>query len=156
LILTIIGTHEQPFNRLLQAVDVLPTSEERIVQTGHSTYQPQHATCLDFMPFDRVKELMQQARVVITHAGTGTVMLALSLGKVPVVAPRLAKFGEHVDDHQVELVTSLADMGCIIPYFEGDDLAAKIEQAATTPLSRAIQPAPALVAFLKQEIDLSV
>lgn len=156
MILTILGTHEQQFDRLLKAVDALDIAEPRIVQTGYSRYVPQHCTAHEFLPFEQVESLMKEASVVITHAGTGTVMLALSLGKTPIVVPRLAKYGEHVDDHQIELVESLGELDLIIPLMDGDDLAAKIALAKTRTNTRTINPDPRVVAFLQAEIDASV
>ena len=98
---------------------------------------------------------MRDAEVVIAHAGTGTVMLALSEGKCPIVAPRYAKFNEHVDDHQEDLVRILADMGSIVPYFPGDDLAEAIEKARSMTVSRQKDPDEGLVSLLREYTSLS-
>lgn len=138
MILTLTGTHPQPFTRLVDAVNALHTDEERIIQHGTT------------LPFTRVLQLMQQARVIITHAGTATVMQSLSLGKIPVVAPRLARYGEHVDDHQLELVHALTAQNLIVPFMPGDDLAQAIAQCAHQVAQRPIAPAPQLVDYLKE------
>jgi len=148
LILALVGTHEQPFDRLLRAVDELPTDQRRVVQTGHSAYAPDHCEAHAFLPFEEVKRLMSEASVVITHAGTGTVMLALSLGRKPVVVPRLRRFHEHVDDHQLQLVESLAEDGMVIPWLPGEDLSARVAEAQAATATRAIRPADALVEHL--------
>lgn len=155
MILTIVGTHEQPFNRLVAAVDALQTDEPRVIQYGHSTIVPQHATAHAFIPFDEVERLITEARVVIAHAGTGTVMFALAQGKVPVVVPRLARFGEHVDDHQLELVESLSELGLIVACMPEDNLAEKIAEAASKTASRRIDPDPALVDYLAELVEAS-
>lgn len=155
MILTIVGTHEQQFNRLVAAVDALQTDEPRVTQYGHSTTIPQHGTARDFIPFDEVERLIGEARIVIAHAGTGTVMHALSLGKVPVVVPRLAQFGEHVDDHQLELVESLNELGLIVACTPNDNLADKIVEAASKTATRRIDPDPALVDYLTKLIEAS-
>lgn len=155
MILTIVGTHGQQFNRLVAAVDALQTDEPRIVQYGHSTVIPQHAIARDFIPFDEVERLITEARVVIAHAGTGTVMFALAQGKVPVVVPRLARFGEHVDDHQLELVESLNELGLIVACLPEDNLADKITEAASKTATRQIDPDPALVSYLTTLINNS-
>lgn len=154
MILTLVGTHHQPFDRLLRAVDEMPVDEPRICQTGHSCYKP-NGECRDFFSYDETMRLLQSARVVICHAGTGTVMSALSAGKCPVVAPRLARYGEHVDNHQLELVNGLAALGLIVPYMPGDDLAQKVEEAALRNGQRAISPAPELVARLHHLVAAS-
>lgn len=154
MIFTIIGTHHQPFSRLLNAVDALNTQQERVIQTGHTPFESDKCRCLAFMPFDEVRDFMKQAETVITHAGTGTVMLALSEGKCPVVAPRYAKFGEHVDDHQEDLVQLLEKAGSIVPWYPGDDLAQKIEQAHNMTVTRQNEPAPELVKILREYVGL--
>lgn len=149
MIFVTVGTHQQPFNRLLEAVDALALDEECIFQTGHCTYMPR-GQAMPFMPFEEMQQHMSAARVVICHAGTGTVVSALRAGKCPVVAPRLVRFGEHVDDHQLELVQSFA--GLIVPYMPGDDLAACITEAGRKTGQRQIGPAPALIEHLHQAI----
>ncbi len=154
MILTIIGTHQQPFTRLLKAVEALETDEERIIQTGHTPFKSDVCKCRSFLPFDEVRSLMQKANTIIAHAGTGTVMLALSEGKCPVVAPRYAQFGEHVDDHQEDLVKILAKANSIVPWFPEDDLAEKIKLARSIMTKRQKDPDPELVKLLREYIGL--
>lgn len=155
MILVIVGTHGQPFNRLVKAADALAVGERCLIQYGHTTELPKNAEARDFIPFTEIEQLISNARVVITHAGTGTVMTALALGKVPVVAPRLARFGEHVDDHQLELVASLSELNLIVPWLPDDDLAAKVALAASRSGGRARQPSTELVDYLRQLIMAS-
>ena len=116
-----VGLHEQPFDRLVKAVDLLEV-ETKIIQRGHSVYEPKHSQVFKFLNFEEILYYLQKSNVVITHGGTGSIMLALSAGKKPIVAPRYKKFGEHVDDHQFEIVKKLAEMDLIIPFYDGDDL----------------------------------
>lgn len=150
MIITIVGTHHQQFNRLLKAVESLPG--EKLVQYGHSTYQPKGSTNVAFLPFDEIRLAMEKAEVIITHAGTGTVMLALSLGKRPVLAPRYNKFDEHVDDHQLELVNTLNDLGLIEPWLPGDDLSTAVARARLGNQIRQREPSSELVKHLHKLI----
>jgi len=148
-----VGTHEQPFNRLVQVVDTLETDEQRIIQYGYSSYTPASSKGYDFLPFDDVKRYIQDADIVITHSGTGSVMLALSLGKLPIVAPRYKKYGEHIDNHQLQLVQGLEEDGMIVPYYDGDDLRERIvEVLGKMETVRRIEPSPELVAELHRII----
>lgn len=151
MILTLLGTHGQQFNRLLEAVDGLAASGPRICQTGHSSYRPQ-GECHAFLPYEKTIELIVRAGVVICHAGTGTVMSALNAGKCPVVAPRFRCFGEHIDDHQLELTQSLSELGLIVPYMPGDDLAACVQKAGERSVMRKMAPDAALCAHLHQAV----
>jgi beta-1,4-N-acetylglucosaminyltransferase len=106
------GTSD-PFDRLLRAAELLAGDEELVVQCGKSAVRPAGATCFDFASFERVLELMRDARVVVTHAGVGSIMAARAVGKRPVVVPRLRRFGEAVDDHQVALGRRLHAIGLV-------------------------------------------
>lgn len=109
MIFCTVGTHEDPFDRLLRALDALPGDEPIQIQSGYSKYVPTRCTAESMMPFSRIQSLMQEARIVITHGGPASIMQALSYGKVPIVVPRQAAFGEHVDDHQVRFASKIAD-----------------------------------------------
>lgn len=113
MILVTIGTSE-PFDRLLQAVEGINGEEELLVQTGRSGVCPDGACCVDFLGFDELVEQVRRARVVVTHAGAGTVLTVLANGKIPVVVPRRACFGEAVDDHQVPFGRRLAEQGLAV------------------------------------------
>lgn len=113
MILVTTGTNGAPFDRLLTVVDRFQTDEEIIVQHGPSTTRPAGATCIEFLPFDRLGQLVEAARVVVTHAGVGSILLCLTRGRTPIVVPRLACFGEAVDDHQRLLACRLAADGVV-------------------------------------------
>lgn len=113
MILVTVGASHFRFDRLLHAVDGLSTSEAVVVQHGPSPVRPAGARCIEFLPFDAVAELVGQARVVVTHAGVGSILLSLMHDKRPVVVPRLRSFGETVDDHQVESARRFARAGLV-------------------------------------------
>ena len=91
-------------------------------------------------------EHIRVADVVVTHAGVGSILTCLRLGRTPLVVPRQSRFGEHVDDHQVELTRALADDGKVIPVWDVADLPALVESA----------PAPAAVSMGTRTTDSSV
>lgn len=147
MIFVTLGTHEQPFNRLLQMVDRLQMNEECIVQYGFSTYRLESCKAVRFIEFGEIRSLMSRADAVVTHAGVGSIMLALSSGKRPVVAPRLQRFGEHVDDHQMEVAEAFARAGKVTLLLPGDDLADKIVEASRDGTARTLKPSQTLVDF---------
>jgi len=152
LIFVTVGTHIQQFNRLLELVDALPPNIERVVQYGSSTYQVKYGSARRFIEFDEVLSLMSRAEVVVSHGGVGSIVLALAAGQRPVVAPRLFRFGEHVDDHQLEVAEAFARAGKIIPFMPGDELAARIAEAGRQKAAAAPGPSPELIEFLHREI----
>jgi UDP-N-acetylglucosamine transferase subunit ALG13 len=152
LIFVTVGTHEQPFNRLLKIVDETPFDHEVIVQSGFSTYRLENCKGQAFVEFDEMRGMMSRADAVVTHAGVGSIMLALSVGKRPVVAPRLYRFGEHVDDHQLEVAQAFARAGKITLLMPGDDLAQKIIETGGRGLESPIRPSDELVEFFNRTI----
>lgn len=106
MIFVTVGTHEQPFNRLIEEVDRLKGEgafeDDVVIQRGYSTYDPKYCTCYDLIPYEDMQKYNREARIVITHGGPASFLDVLALGKVPIVVPRQAKFNEHINDHQLE------------------------------------------------------
>lgn len=127
MIFVTVGTHEQPFNRLIKKVDDLVSNgtinEKVVIQTGFSTYEPKYCEAHKMMSFDEMQQTLKDARLVITHGGPSSFIEALQFGKVPIVVPRREKYYEHVNDHQVEFVKLIAErMNNIIPVYDIDNL----------------------------------
>lgn len=120
MIFVTVGTHEQPFDRLLKAIDDLKRdgiiTEEVIIQSGYSTYVPKYCKWEKLIPYKDMIKNVENARIVITHGGPASFIMPLQIGKIPVVVPRQRKFNEHVNNHQVEFARNVAQrMGNIIP-----------------------------------------
>jgi UDP-N-acetylglucosamine transferase subunit ALG13 len=134
MIFVSVGTNEAPFDRLLRAVEGFPGGEELVVQHGSSGVRPANATCVDYLSFGDLVEHVRRARVVVTHAGMGSMMVALANGKRPVVVPRLKRFHEAVDDHQIPLARRLEDRDLVTLVEQADRLRDVIENHATATL----------------------
>ena len=113
MIFITLGSQKFQFNRLLQAIDKLNTSEEIFAQIGYSDYKPQNYTYREFLNRDEFDNIMGKADIVITHGGTGAIIGAVKKGKKVIAVPRLAKYGEHVDDHQIQLVEQFKELNLI-------------------------------------------
>jgi UDP-N-acetylglucosamine transferase subunit ALG13 len=113
MILVTTGTSGEAFDRLLGAIEGLGAAEEVVVQHGPSQMRPGNARCVDYVAFPELVELVREARVVVTHGGVGSILVVLMNGKHPFVVPRLARYGEAVDDHQLELAVKLAEVGLV-------------------------------------------
>lgn len=103
MIFVTVGTHEQPFNRLVEYMDYWAEKHEEkvIIQTGFSTYHPKFAEYKKLYSYQEMKTMVREARIVITHGGPSSFVMALEFGKKPIVVPRQVKYGEHVNDHQL-------------------------------------------------------
>ena len=112
MIFVTVGTHEQPFNRLVEYIDKLVEkgviNEEVIIQSGYSTYEPKCCKFSKMIPYQQMVKNVQEARIVITHGGPASFIMPLQYGKIPVVVPRQKKFNEHVNDHQLEFSKEVA------------------------------------------------
>ncbi len=108
-----VGTHEQPFNRLVREADRLRgeklIEEKVVIQTGFSTYEPVFCEWSRLYPYQQMLQYVAEARIVITHGGPSSFIMPLQVGKVPVVVPRQKRFGEHVNDHQMEFCRAMAE-----------------------------------------------
>lgn len=118
MIFATVGTHEDPFDRLLIELDRLVLNgeigEPVHIQTGYSRHVPTACTHASMLPFDDVQDCMRRASIVITHGGPASIMQALAIGKVPIVVPRQSAFGEHVDDHQMRFAARIADRVLVV------------------------------------------
>ncbi|WP_019154270.1 PssE/Cps14G family polysaccharide biosynthesis glycosyltransferase [Robertmurraya massiliosenegalensis] len=126
MILVLLGTHELPFTRLLDEVERIKlerkVDDEIIVQSGHTKYSSEVLFIKPFVSYDEMDELFNKARLIITHAGTGSVITGLKKGKKVIAAPRLKAHGEHNDNHQLELVQVFESAGHILTWNEGEKL----------------------------------
>lgn len=134
MIFVTVGTHEQQFDRLVRAIDSLvetgKITEPVFVQTGYCTYRPAYCEYEEFLSYDQIMSYMDDADVVITHGGPSSFLEAMAAGKVPVVVPRRVKYGEHVNDHQIDFVRVVAErLGGIVPVYDISDLTHAIERA---------------------------
>jgi UDP-N-acetylglucosamine transferase subunit ALG13 len=136
MILVTIGTNEQPFDRLVRAAAALTVAEPLVVQHGSSRVPHGRGEWVDFVSFEELSSRMRQARVVVCHAGVGSIMLARRCGKHPIVVPRRLHLGEAVDDHQLPIARRLHANGVVTLLEDVDRLTDAIAEARPgTPAS---------------------
>lgn len=131
MIFVTVGTHEQPFDRLIKKIDDLVEkgviTEKVIVQYGYSTYQAKHCEMHDLFSYQEMEKNIQDARIVISHGGPASFISVLQAGKVPIVVPRMHEYGEHVNDHQVDFVSAAqARMKSFLVVYDVEDLESTI------------------------------
>jgi UDP-N-acetylglucosamine transferase subunit ALG13 len=150
MILVAVGTSQFRFDRLLSVIDRLAGAEPVFVQHGPSEIRPRGATCVPFLPMDELAGLIRDARVVVTHAGVGLILLSHLNGKRPYVVPRRRAFDETVDDHQVESARRFAKAGLVTLVEDPERLADALGEGASK-----LAPLPtegALVADLRDYV----
>ncbi len=126
MIFVTVGSQKFPFNRLLKKVDEMvqnhTIAELVYMQTGVSDYVPACCQYQNFCNQTEFAEKMETCSIVITHGGTGTIIDAVRRGKKTIVVPRFARYGEHVDDHQIQLVSRFHEMNLVHACFDVEKL----------------------------------
>lgn len=134
MIFVTVGSQKFQFDRLLVALDSLV--EEGVIsgpvfaQTGACTYEPKHMEHKAFLDRDEFARVMAGCDIVVTHGGTGAIVGALKQGKHVIAMPRLKRFGEHVDDHQEQLLLEFSRQGLVLVAHDKDELADACRHAA--------------------------
>jgi UDP-N-acetylglucosamine transferase subunit ALG13 len=127
MILITVGTEKFPFNRLMGWVDALiqqqflnPEQEDVIVQYGSCTVFPAGVRVYQLLPEEQFQELTRKARVIIGHCGEGTLNLLEVTPRPYILVPRTQRYGEHVDDHQMEMAIALSSIGIPVAWSPAD------------------------------------
>lgn len=131
MILVVLGTQDKPFTRLLNALEKQVNEgliqDEIIVQTGLTDFTSKKMKCFDLLPMDEFEQLMDQAECILTHGGVGTILNAVKKGKKVLACPRLAKYQEHGNDHQLQLCSEFEKKGYVLVCEDFNELSEKIQ-----------------------------
>ena len=126
MIFVTLGTEHFDFNRLVKEVDFLARdkkiNDSVFIQLGACKYEPVHCEWKRFLPFGEMCRRIEEADLVIAHAGAGTSLLCLQLGKRPILVPRRKQFKEQVGDHQVMFARKMQELGYAAVAFEMSEL----------------------------------
>jgi UDP-N-acetylglucosamine transferase subunit ALG13 len=152
MILVTVGASLFSFDRLMTAVETLSVEEPLVVQHGPAALTRTDARRIPYLPLEELAGLVREARVVITHAGAGSVLLALTNGKRPVVVPRLHAFGETVDDHQLDSARRFAKAGLVTVVEDMANLQSAVSGSAPMSIELSTEEVP-LVRELKSYLS---
>ena len=132
MILITLGTQDKEFTRILKKVDELidkkVIKEEVVVQAGYTKYKSKNMKIFDYVPKKELENYIEEANFIITHAGVGTIFDCLKKNKKIIAVPRLSKYREHNNDHQLQIVEEFSKDGFIIPVYEMDELESAIKK----------------------------
>jgi len=132
MILVTLGTQDKSFERLLaeieRLIDQKVIREKVIVQAGYTNYSSNKMEIFDYLPKDEFEKLIQQARLLITHGGVGSIFDGLARNKKIIAVPRLSKYMEHTNDHQLQVVEKLGNEGYILPCTGVEDIEGNLEK----------------------------
>lgn len=126
LIFVCVGSRQYQFNRLLKKLDELVEQglikEDVFAQIGESDYKPKYYSYKKFITPEEYDQYINQSILVISHGGSGSVIKALKAGKQVIAVPRLAKYKEHINDHQLQIVETFVSNKYVLAVYEMDEL----------------------------------
>lgn len=125
MIFVTVGNHNQGFDRLIKKMDEIAgiTDEQVIMQIGYTTYKPVNAEYFSFLEsFEEILRLNREARVVVSHAGAGSIVTALKEKTPVIVVPRLKRYDEHMNDHQLEIAKAMSENKNVTVIYDVEDL----------------------------------
>jgi UDP-N-acetylglucosamine transferase subunit ALG13 len=160
LVFVTVGTERYAFARLVGWIDDWARSDvgrgaRCFVQYGAGE-APRSAEGADFLTFPEMQGFLSRATAVVCHGGTGSVMLARTLGRKPIVVPRVKRYGENVDDHQVDFAVRLRGLGEAEMAESFDELRSLLDDAATGARSFTAAPNDAHVEQAVGRFELAV
>lgn len=157
MILVLLGTQDNSFHRLLdkiqELIDKKVIKEEVVVQAGRTKYQSKDMKIFSLVSQDKLRDLTEKADLVITHGGVGSIVMSLKMGKKVIAVPRLSAFGEHVNDHQIQIVDSFDKQGFLIGVIELDDLEKALEKAKTFKPKKFVSQTDNMIKIIEDFID---
>ena len=135
MIFVTLGTQDKSFTRLLEAIDREidngTIKEKVIVQAGLTKYKSKNMEIFDLVPADKFEKYIDKASLIITHGGAGSILTAIKHEKKVIAAARLAKYKEHTNDHQKQIVKEFSKDGYILELRDFNKLGKLIEKSKT-------------------------
>lgn len=154
MILVTLGTQDQKFYRLLDALENSKVKDKIIVQAGGSSdYQSKKMEIFRFIDYKEMEKYIDEADLIITHGGTGSIVMALQKGKKVIGCARLEKYGEHINDHQKEIISVFAEEGYILEFSDGDDIDDIIKRSKSFKPKKYVSNTDRFIRELKKIID---
>lgn len=157
MILVTLGTQDKNFVRLLEKIDQLINNglikDKVIVQAGFTKYNSENMEIFDLIPQDEFNDLMDKADIIITHGGVGNIISALEKNKKVIAVPRLAKYGEHINDHQTQIIAKFNALGYIIGLQDVDELDDAVKQIKKFKLKKFVHDNSKMLNLVSELID---
>ncbi len=157
MIFVTLGTQDKAFPRLLQAVEQQIRSghitDRVVVQAGYTSYESDCMEIFSYLEKEDFERFMEGCDILITHGGVGSIMTGLHAGKRIIAAARLAQYGEHTNDHQLQIIQKFSQCRYLVALEDFSRLAEAIEQAKSLPLEKYPSNTRTIVSFLEDYID---
>lgn len=157
MILVTLGTQDKDFSRLLKVVDRQiekgNIKEKVVAQVGTTKYTSSNMEIFDLISADKFNELIRDCSLLITHGGVGSILAGLKNNKKVIAAARLAKYKEHVNDHQLQIINKFAQEGYILELKDFDRLDKVLKKAETFKPKQYKSNTQNLINMIEEYID---
>ena len=157
MILVVLGTQDKTFPRLVQAIDeALEKGEIKdkvVVQAGQTKYESKNMEIFDFLPAPEFEKLMDEADIIITHGGAGSILSAIQKNKKIIAAPRLAKYKEHHNDHQKQIIGEFVRQGYLLELEDFSKIGEMIEKCKKFKPKKFQSNTKNMISLLENYID---
>ena len=155
MVLVTLGTQDKKFPRLLEIVEKLINkgiiNEEVVAQVGSTKYKSNKMKIIKYMSEEEMLKYIKNSSYIIGHGGVGTIMSAINLGKKIIVVPRLKKYKEHVNDHQLDIVSEFSKLNLIID--GSNDIEDKVKNINRFKVKKIESNTDNFINFLEDYID---
>ena len=157
MIFVTLGTNDESFERLLKALDKEiekeTIKEKVIVQAGCTKYESPNMEILDLVPQEKFEQLVSECSLLITHGGVGSILTGINKGKKVIAVPRLAKYKEHGNDHQLQIVENFSERKYILAVKDLNKLGKTIEKAKSFKPQKFVSNTNNIINMIENYID---
>lgn len=157
MILVLLGTQNNSFHRLLEEVqnniDNGKIKEEVIIQKGYTKFESKDMEIYSEIPIEELEKLIEKANLVITHGGVGSIINAITKGKKVIAVPRLQKYGEHVNDHQLDIIDSFNEKKYIMGIHSVEELGEALEKVEKFEPNKYVKNTGNVIKIVEDFID---
>lgn len=157
MILVLLGTTNFDFSRLLKVIDELLKDEtikdDVIVQSGFTKFTSSRYKDIGLVSMKELDRLIKDAKIIISHAGTGSLVSAVKSSAAVIAAPRYKSMNEHIDDHQLDITREFVSLGYVLPYFIDDDLGQVIKNCNEFQKKEFISGKAKIIDFINEYLD---
>ena len=135
MIFVTLGTQDKSFDRLLKAIDKEIENgnikEKVIVQAGYTKYESHNMEIFDLLPAEEFEKYFDEADLIITHGGVGSILSGIKKNKKVIAAARLSKYKEHTNDHQKQIIEEFSSKGYILELKDFNKLGLLIQKSSS-------------------------
>lgn len=157
MILVLLGTQNNSFHRLLEEIqrniDNGNIKEKVIAQKGYTKFESKDMILYNQVPIEEMRKLINSADLIITHGGVGSIITSIEQGKKVIAVPRLKKYNEHVNDHQLDIIKSFDEMGYIIGIEDVAQISEALEKVKEFEPKEYVQNTGNIIKIIEEFID---